>query len=52
MKKYKDTGKVSGNHVASTKKAMQICSAMAYDSATSSANSNALGEAIGRKRKK
>ena len=52
MSKYHDTGKVSGNPVASTQKAMKICSAMAYDSAQSSANSSALSKAIGSKRKK
>lgn len=52
MKKYKDTGMVSGNSVSSMKKAMEICSGMAYSSARDSANSSALSRAIGRKRKK
>ena len=51
MKVYKDTGKVSGNPVSSTKKAMQICSAMAYDSAKGSADSSALSKAIKKGRK-
>lgn len=51
MSKYHDTGKVSGNSVGSKGKAMEICSAMAYDSARSSANGNALSKAIRSKRK-
>ena len=48
---YKKTGRVSGNSVGSMKKAMEICSAMAYSSARSSADSSALSNAIRRKRK-
>ena len=51
MSKYHKTGKVSGNPVVSDAKAMKICTAMAYDSAESSANSNALGKAISKRRK-
>ena len=51
MHNYHNTGKVSGNPVASEKKAMQICAAMAYDSARSSAGSSALSKAIRSKRK-
>lgn len=52
MKKYNETGNVSGNPVGSTKKAMQICTAMAYESARKSAGSSALSKKIGEKRKK
>ena len=48
---YKKTGNVSGNPVGSMKKAVEICSAMAYDSARGSANSGALGNAIKKRRK-
>jgi len=51
MSIYHKTGKVSGNHVGSKKKAMEICSAMAYDSAKGSADSNALSKAIKKGRK-
>jgi hypothetical protein len=52
MAKYKETGNVSGNPVESTKKAMQICSAMAYSSARESAKGPALSKAIKEKLKK
>ena len=52
MSKYHDTGNVSGNPVGSEKKAMEICSAMAYDSARKSAGSGALAGAIRSRRKK
>ena len=42
MSKYKDTGKVSGNPVASTEKARQICAAMAYKSARKASKGKAL----------
>jgi len=51
MHVYHETGKVSGNPVGSEKKAMEICSAMSYESARSSAGSNALSKAIRKKRK-
>lgn len=51
MSKYHDTGQVSGNPVGSEKKAMEICSAMAYDSARNSADGSALSKAIGKRRK-
>jgi len=51
MSKYHETGKVSGNSVSSEKKAMEICSAMAYDSARGSADSDALSNAIKKRRK-
>lgn len=51
MSKYHDTGEVSGNPVGSEKKAMQICSAMAYDTARKSAGGGALAKAIRKKRK-
>lgn len=51
MSKYNDTGKVSGNPVGSKKKAIEICSAMAYDSARSSAGGSALSKAIRKRRK-
>jgi len=51
MHVYHKTGKVSGNPVDSEKKAMEICSAMAYDSARSSAGSSALSKAIRKRRK-
>ena len=51
MHVYHETGKVSGNSVSSEKKAMEICSAMAYDSARGSAGSSALSKAIRKKRK-
>jgi len=51
MSRWKETGKVSGNSVGSAKKAMQICSAMAYDSARGSADSDALSNAIKKRRK-
>ena len=51
MSKYHDTGNVSGNPVGSDKKAMEIGSAMAYDSAKGSANSSALSKAIKKRRK-
>ena len=51
MSNYQKTGKVSGNFVASEKKAMEICSAMAYDSAKGSADSDALSNAIKKRRK-
>jgi len=51
MSRWKETGKVSGNSVGSEKKAMEICSAMAYDSARSSADSDALSNAIKKRRK-
>ena len=52
MAKYKETGQVSGNSVASTKKAMKICAAMAYDQAREGAKGPALSKAIKEKRKK
>ena len=51
MSKYNDTGRVSGNPVGSSKKAMEICSAMAYDTARKSASSGALSKAIRKRRK-
>lgn len=48
---YKKTGNVSGNPVGSMKKALEICSAMAYNSARGSADSGALSEAIKKRRK-
>lgn len=42
MSKYKSTGKVSGNSVGSTKKARQICAAMAYSSAKKTATNKSL----------
>ena len=51
MSNYHKTGKVSGNLVGSEKKAMQICSAMAYDNAKGSADSSALSKAIRKRRK-
>ena len=51
MSNYHKTGKVSGNPVASEKKAMEIYSAMAYDSAKGSADSDALSNAIKKRRK-
>ena len=48
---YKRTGKVSGNPVGSMKKALEICSAMAYNSARGSANSSSLSNAIKKGRK-
>ena len=51
MSKYHDTGQVSGNDVGSEKKAMEICSAMAYDTARKSAGGSALHKAIRKHRK-
>ena len=51
MSKYHDTGQVSGNPVESEKKAMEICSAMAYDTARKSAGGSALHKAIRKHRK-
>ena len=51
MSRYRDTGNVSGNPVGSEKKALEICSAMAYSSAKKSADGNALSKAIRRKSK-
>lgn len=51
MSKYHDTGNVSGNPVGSEKKALEICSAMAYGSARKSADGSALSKAIKEKRK-
>lgn len=51
MDNYRKTGKVSGNPVVSDTKAAKICAAMAYSSAESNANSEALGEAISKRRK-
>jgi hypothetical protein len=42
MSKYHDTGKVSGNSVASEAKARQICAAMAYSSAKKSSTHKSL----------
>ena len=47
MDNYRKTGKVSGNPVVSDTKAAKICAAMAE----SNANSEALGEAISKRRK-
>lgn len=51
MSKYHDTGQVSGKDVSSEKKALEICSAMAYDTARKSAGGSALHKAIRKKRK-
>lgn len=51
MSVYHDTGKVSGNPVASEKKAMEICSAMSYDTARKSAGGSGLAKAIRKHRK-
>ena len=51
MSKYHDTGQVSGNDVGSEKEAMEICSAMAYDTARKSAGGSALHKAIRKHRK-
>ena len=42
MSKYKSTGKVSGNSVANSKKARQICAAMAYSSAKKTSTNKSL----------
>ena len=42
MSKYHDTGKVSGNSVASEAKARQICAAMAHSSAKKSSTHKSL----------
>ena len=52
MAKYKETGNVSGNPVASEGKAMKICTAMAYDSARKGASGVALSKSIKEKLKK
>jgi len=49
MSKYKATGKVSGNPVGSSKKARQICAAMAYSSARKSAGSKSLLDKLRKK---
>lgn len=51
MKKYKETGNVSGSPVGSAKKAMSICTAMAYSSARKSADGEALSRNIRKRRK-
>ena len=49
MANYKSTGKVSGNAVASSEKARQICAAMAYGSARKASKGKALVKHLRRK---
>jgi hypothetical protein len=51
LRKWKETGNVSGSPVESEKKAMSICAAMSYSSARKSADGEALSRNIRKRRK-